>query len=390
MRNCSLEKSTAILIVIMLLFYAITFAQHKPSTPPAIPTFLKIETVEASSGGEVTAAITLQYTKEEVSGLNFTLKFDSSLLTIINTSKGSAASALTLMGQDIPAANESGELAISLVDFSFSHPIEIGDSLEVFLITFFVSDNATGNIPLRLKSVSASDPSAASIYIEPWAGEIIVDPPLYSMKDTMWIKVSEARPGDTLSISVEVAINSENIGGIVNRLEYIPDSFETAGDNWYSWGAGFRRSVDREFRSGLSGGYVNNEYLEASVTGFDFDELVENGKLNKKRGTLITYKFRIPDDTSPEEYIYYAESEYNILTPVQEGDDLAMVVIKEPLTIIAGDNPSQTSNISNDFNFLEGLTLDSLDGWAIEDGMAVQKAPRRGNARLVQVPYDSR
>jgi len=124
-------------------------------------------------GTEVTMPVIVTSDKN-VAGISFTVEFEPSKLQVKATAGGADAAAMTPVGVDIAAANTSGELAVSLVDFSFANPVPAGEKKEVFVVTFSVA--AAGAIPVGLTGVSLSDEAAGDILVAIVDGTVNKEP----------------------------------------------------------------------------------------------------------------------------------------------------------------------------------------------------------------------
>ena len=137
-----------------------------------------VENTTASVGQDVTVRILTNSPDANIAGAGFTVMFDYESLQIKSTAVGADASALSPVGLDetvIAAANSSGSLMVSLVDFTFSSPIQAGEDRETFLVTFTVGDiEAPATLDIDLDEVSLSDENAVNIAVGGIGGSIEV------------------------------------------------------------------------------------------------------------------------------------------------------------------------------------------------------------------------
>ena len=124
--------------------------------------FILIRDAFGDPGTEVTMPVIVTSDKN-VAGISFTVEFDPAKLQISGATNGADAAAMTPVGLDVDAANTSGALAVSLVDFTFANPVPAGERKEVFVVTFTVA--AEGEIPVSLTGVSLSDETAQDIVV---------------------------------------------------------------------------------------------------------------------------------------------------------------------------------------------------------------------------------
>ena len=183
---------------------------------------LKVSSVETEAGSEVTVQV-LVTTSASLSGIGFKLAFDKEALEITSVVNGAAAKAITQVGTDISGANSSGELNISLVDFSFANPVAVGSDLEILKITFTVSADADGDLPLTFTSADASDPSANNVPLTAEDGAITVGggtvPVEPSQSASLRLESAPAIPGDRAILTV-IADTEADLSGISFSLSF--------------------------------------------------------------------------------------------------------------------------------------------------------------------------
>jgi len=135
--------------------------------------YILIQDAFGDVGTEVTMPVIVTSDKN-VAGISFIVEFEPSKMQISAADKGADASAMSAVGLDVEGANTSGELAVSLVDFSFANPVPAGEKKEVFVVTFSVA--AAGAIPVSLSGVSLSDESAGDIAVTIVDGTVNKEP----------------------------------------------------------------------------------------------------------------------------------------------------------------------------------------------------------------------
>ena len=130
---------------------------------------------------------------------------------------GGDAATMTPVGVDVEAANASGTLAVSLVDFSFASPIPAGENRELYKVTFTVYSDAVGAevIPVALEGVSLSDPEANPIVVGIVDGTITVaigpniDPTGDGKTDVQDLYFYVKNPGE---------VSVEELAGIIAKM----------------------------------------------------------------------------------------------------------------------------------------------------------------------------
>ena len=175
--------------------------------------------------------------------------------------------------------------------------------------------------------------------------------------DTVFVKLDPVSPGDVLTVTYEVHINSEGVGGIIVIVQGIPEEITPVAGDWFTWGAGFGEILQDE------AAYPNTMALDAaglsvSVLGFDLDDLIDDGDIGTKSGVLITFSLQVPEDMEYGTYELVratqpAEGVVIKLDPITAGDiDPLPVAIIQPL--IVTEIP--------DYNAMELPELDEVIG----------------------------
>jgi hypothetical protein len=98
-----------------------------------------------------------------------------------------------------------------------------------------------------------------------------------------------------LTVTFEVAIHSEKVGGITIAIQGIPAEITAVGDDWYTWGEGYGSVL--AVKAGLQPNYValDDVGLQAVLLSFDLDGLVSGGDLSSKSGKLISFMLQVPE-----------------------------------------------------------------------------------------------
>ena len=179
---------------------------------------LSISSSAGRPGASVMVTVSGQADSAAIAGVSFTVNFDPAALQV-ESATVSEGLAFTLVGLDMAAANTSGALVVSLVDFSFSSPIPMGTLADMLDITFMIQDGAAGELPLTLSDGSMSDPDAQDIVIALHDGSITVAEAVVALTD------GSAVPGATATLSVltsatkAIAGASFTVGFDISKLQ---------------------------------------------------------------------------------------------------------------------------------------------------------------------------
>jgi hypothetical protein len=226
----------------------VTSAGPGPVTPPEPPTDQNVVwalPVEGAVGETATVNIGIN-TLSEIAGTSFIVKFDQTLIKLTAAAPAGVASAMTAVGVDVAAANTDGSLEVSLVDFSFSNPIAVGQGdLMALSIEFLTAGTAT----FTLDGISMSDPSAVDIPFVQWTPEeptptaaealaAAVLPRAYSLSQSA---PNPFNPSTTISFDIRsdgaaaahVSLKVYNVRG--KLVKTLVDEFKPAGRYSIQW-----------------------------------------------------------------------------------------------------------------------------------------------------------
>ncbi|MBN2288638.1 MAG: T9SS type A sorting domain-containing protein [Candidatus Glassbacteria bacterium] len=142
----------------------VTGGQVTPPTPPTDKNVVYALPVEGTAGQTASVKIGIN-TLSEIAGASFTIVFDPSLIQLTSAVQTGAAASMTPVGLEIAAANADGTLEVSLVDFTFSNPIAVGQG-EIMELQF--SFQSAGTATFQLTDISMSDPDAGDVAFEEW------------------------------------------------------------------------------------------------------------------------------------------------------------------------------------------------------------------------------
>ncbi|MEA2062168.1 MAG: cohesin domain-containing protein, partial [Gemmatimonadota bacterium] len=147
------------------------------AAPPPAANTLKVTDATGAAGADVAVKV-LATVDKDVGGAGFKVNFDKAKLQIVTAVKGSDASSMSAIGvaaADIATANDNGVLAVSLLDITLAAPMAAGTDKEMFVITFTIAADASGDVPVTLTDVSLSDPLASTIVVTVSDGKVTVE-----------------------------------------------------------------------------------------------------------------------------------------------------------------------------------------------------------------------
>ncbi|MBN2290668.1 MAG: hypothetical protein JXQ83_15140, partial [Candidatus Glassbacteria bacterium] len=218
-RSSLLPRLASIVWACLLLGAGTAFAQNN----------ITVGTVQGTPGSEAAVAITVT-SGEPVAGISFDLSFDPAKLQIKSVSNGAATTGMTPVGVNTGEANTSGTLKVSLVDFSFSNPVAAGTDKEVYLVTFTVSADADGEIPVELSNTSLSNPSGGDIPAVVNNGKVVVEAgePEPVLEATLTVTTEHSYPGQEIVLPVLLSSNAE-ISGAEFIVLYDPAVLQAEG-----------------------------------------------------------------------------------------------------------------------------------------------------------------
>ncbi len=172
--------------------------------------------------------------------------------------------------------------------------------------------------------------------------------------DTVSISPGIGQPGGTLDITVDVAINSENVGGLVITFA-VPSELDTSAGAWYAFSPGYGEALSQHLETLVS---KTDSLIAVALFGLtSFDDLIVLGKIPSKSGELITFTLNVPEDMEEGSYEITADPEANQITSSVIGEtpwsftlELGPVVI----SIIPDDN---TLRLDASLTAMSGGTL---------------------------------
>jgi len=174
--------------------------------------------------------------------------------------------------------------------------------------------------------------------------------------DTVFVKSSPVAPGGVLTVTFEVAVHSEKVGGITIGIQGIPAEITPVGDDWYTWGEGYGSVL--AVKAGLQPNYValDEVGLQVVLLSLDLDGLVSSGDLASKSGVLISYMLQVPGDMELGTYPLSRVSEPLEIVVFQSFPFTGATL--EPLPAVVAD-PIRVMDIP-DYNALELPEADKI------------------------------
>jgi len=160
-----------------------------------------LEVVDASglAGKEVEATIRVFSETEDIAGAGFTLNFDETKVTITKAEIAAGIpSEFQAVGVNVDGANETGQLKVSIADFTLSKTIAAGEVTDLFVVTFMIPADADPSleVALQLSDASLSNPDAETIMIYTLDGVLSVAGGVLKITD------GSARPEETAELAV--------------------------------------------------------------------------------------------------------------------------------------------------------------------------------------------
>jgi hypothetical protein len=131
--------------------------------------------------------------------------------------------------------------------------------------------------------------------------------------DTVFVKTSPVSPGDVLTITYELHINSEEVGGITVIVAGVPEQITPIEGDWYAWGEGYGSVLEDETALKPNIVALDESGLQCVLLSINLDDLAEDGDIPSKSGVLITYSLQVPADME------YGTYELTRVTDPQEG-----------------------------------------------------------------------
>ncbi|MEA1996202.1 MAG: cohesin domain-containing protein [Gemmatimonadota bacterium] len=198
-----MKKSLLISLFGLLLTTAFAFGENT----------MTVVSVTGDPGADVVVAINVTSDKN-IAGTQFDVNFDQTKLQIKEAGNGTDAATMTIVGltDAITAANTSGKLSASQVDFTFSSPVAAGENKQLFVITFTIAADASGVIPVTLTGVSLSDESAGSITVTAVDGAVTAGGAEPPAANKLWITSCEGEAGADVTVQVMVT-SDKNVAG---------------------------------------------------------------------------------------------------------------------------------------------------------------------------------
>jgi len=133
-----------------------------------------------------------------------------------------------------------------------------------------------------------------------------------NLPDTIAVKAGTAKPGGTLTLSIDVALHTDSLGGMIITLEGVPATWDTTNGAWWAWqpiGTGLANNATATLVK-LDAGTLN-----VSIVGANIDQLVKFQEIPSKSGGLITFTFEIPANAKEETITLTAVEAGNIMMP---------------------------------------------------------------------------
>jgi hypothetical protein len=158
--------------------------------------------------------------------------------------------------------------------------------------------------------------------------------------DTVAITPDVGQPGGTLDITIDLAINSEDVGGLVIVFT-IPPELDTTSGAWYTFSPGYGEALEAELETLVD---KTDSLITVAMLGFtSFDDMILLGKIPSKSGELITFTFDVPESMEEGSYELTADEEANQImsseltgtpwTPTLEIGDVTISIIPDDNTL---------------------------------------------------------
>jgi Cohesin domain/Dockerin type I domain len=170
--------------------------------------------VSGEPGIDVVLAITVT-TENNIAGAEFQVTFDQTMLQIKETADGADANGVASVLVEIEDANSTGTLAVQMIDAT-TNPLTSGTDKELFVITFTIDADASGEIPIVLADAVFSDELGASTDPTIVNGSVTVSavPETQTKPEGNYILIQDsyADPGSEVTVPI-VVTSDQDIAG---------------------------------------------------------------------------------------------------------------------------------------------------------------------------------
>jgi Cohesin domain/Dockerin type I domain len=175
---------------------------------------LKVVSATAGPGSDVIIKIMSSVVETNVIAAEFNLNFDQAMLQIKETAEGADAGGLVDIAPDIGTANDSGLLSVRLVDSFLANPLVSGTEKELFLITFTIAADASGEIPIELTGALLVDTASNNIDVTVVNGSVTVGDMEPGQENTIGIGNATGVAGEEVAVAVTVTSDQDLVGAM--------------------------------------------------------------------------------------------------------------------------------------------------------------------------------
>ena len=320
-------KRVGSLILSLLLVFSLlnsTFAiQAYAATTPV----LSVENKSVSAGEQFTVAVSLA-NATSVYGGNFTLQYDSNLLTADSFTFGS------IVGGHTKNCNLDYQSAGNLIRFTFSGASALTSSGTLVTFTFTAKESASGSATLQFTAYKMYDENGSSITSTANESKVTISTkPVVSPSISITNKTVTV--GETVSVPVMISNSSDVYGGNFT-LQYDSSLLTATSYSFGSIVSGHTKNCNLDYQS--AGNLIRVTFSGASAVSSD--------------GTLVTFSFTAKAagtvNLQFNAYKMYDENGSSIATTISNGK------------VTVGDNADTTKptvSITSTNNVTESQTV---------------------------------
>ena len=356
----SIYKRIGSLILSLLLVFSMFGSTFAIQTFAATTTVLSTESKSVSAGEQFTVAVNLSNATSVYDG-NFTLQYDSSLLTADSYSFGS------IVSEHNKSCNLNYQSAGNLIRMTFYGTSSISANGTLVTITFTAKEDVSGTAALQFKNYKMYDLNGSSVTTTANGSNItITDEPVIS--PTISVANKTVTVGDTFSVPVLIS-DSESVYDGNFTLQYDSDLLTV---NSYSYGSvvnSHNKNCNLDYQS--SGNLIRFTFNGTSALSSD--------------GTLVTFNFTAKSEGTAAlkftEYKMYDENGNSIDTTVSNGtvkvEPQPIPPTKELVSVKISSNPTKTlyyigdsfnaSGLNLKLSYSDGSTETITSGFTISD-----------------------
>ncbi|MBN2289221.1 MAG: T9SS type A sorting domain-containing protein [Candidatus Glassbacteria bacterium] len=294
-----------------------------PVAPVVAESYFKVVDAFDMPGMEADVTIQVYSDEADVAGAGFTLAFDQTKVQITAAEKAAGIpDEFTAVGVDLEEANSTGELKVSLVDFSFSKQIAAGAVTDLFVVTFMIPEDATPGmeyeLTLPVDEASLSDADANSI-------------PVYTMDGILGVaegvvKITSATTSKGGSAILDVLSTTQvDVAGASFQVVFDPEKLQITATALGADAASMT-PVGVEIAGANTSGV-----LAVSLVDFSFSNPIAAGADKM----LFKVTFSVYADALPGEVIPVELAEVSLSDP--DANTISVGVINGAITISARD-----------------------------------------------------